>query len=108
MAKARMEVAHEVRLAKESEAAMDLHVHKAAEKVARHEEKYSPHTTDQQYGGGATDNTCRHNSGNLDYSNNQAIGGGVQDLSDSSKSHNVPGTTTGTGHVGAPPADKYI
>ncbi|KAL7126186.1 hypothetical protein ABFS83_14G168600 [Erythranthe nasuta] len=39
LAKARVEVAHEVRMAKEAEAAMDLHVHKAVEKAAEHERK---------------------------------------------------------------------
>ncbi|XP_059311092.1 late embryogenesis abundant protein 6-like [Lycium barbarum] len=40
LAKARVEVAHEVRLAREAEAAMDLHVNKAAEKIAHEEEKH--------------------------------------------------------------------
>lgn len=40
MAKARVEVAHEVRLAKEAEAEMDLHVQKAAQKIANEEKKY--------------------------------------------------------------------
>ncbi|KAL8028618.1 hypothetical protein ABFS82_14G170400 [Erythranthe guttata] len=46
LAKARVEVAHEVRMAKEAEAAMDLHVHKAVEKAAEHERK-------QHHGGGS-------------------------------------------------------
>lgn len=58
MAKARMDVAHEVRLAKEAEAEMDLHVNKAAEKAEKFEKKYP---VDQQ-------NASRHNSGNLDHS----------------------------------------
>ncbi|KAJ8573455.1 hypothetical protein K7X08_009966 [Anisodus acutangulus] len=40
LAKARVEVAHEVRLAREAEAAMDLHVNKAAEKIAQEEQKH--------------------------------------------------------------------
>ncbi|MCD7449388.1 hypothetical protein HAX54_051819 [Datura stramonium] len=40
LAKVRVEVAHEVRLAREAEAAMDMHVNKAAEKIAREEEKH--------------------------------------------------------------------
>ena len=40
MAKSRIEVAHEVRMAREAEAAMDYHVQKAAEKAAEHEKKY--------------------------------------------------------------------
>ncbi|KAI3448998.1 hypothetical protein Pfo_005663 [Paulownia fortunei] len=39
-AKTRVQVAHEVRMAREAEAAMDLHVNKAAEKVAEHERKH--------------------------------------------------------------------
>lgn len=38
--KARTEVAHEVRLAREAEAEMDLHVKKAAEKAASFEQKH--------------------------------------------------------------------
>ncbi|XP_027109804.1 uncharacterized protein [Coffea arabica] len=41
LAKTRIQVAKEVRLAREAEAAMDLHVNKAAEKVAQQEAKYS-------------------------------------------------------------------
>ncbi|KAL6513511.1 hypothetical protein OROGR_020997 [Orobanche gracilis] len=44
MAKARVQVAHEVRMAREAEAAMDLHVNKAAEKVAEVDRKYQHHT----------------------------------------------------------------
>ncbi|XP_055818411.1 late embryogenesis abundant protein 6-like [Solanum dulcamara] len=40
LAKTRVEVAHEVRLAKEAEAAMHLHVNRAAEKIANEEGKY--------------------------------------------------------------------
>ncbi|KAL6557397.1 hypothetical protein OROMI_017747 [Orobanche minor] len=40
LAKARVQVAHEVRMAREAEAAMDLHVNKAAEKVAEVDRKY--------------------------------------------------------------------
>lgn len=39
MAKARVDAAHEVRIAKEAEAERDLHVHKAAAKIAEHEAK---------------------------------------------------------------------
>ncbi|XP_027769848.1 late embryogenesis abundant protein 6-like [Solanum pennellii] len=48
LAKTRVEVAREVRLAREAEAAMDLHVNKAAEKIANEEEKY---VHDQPAGG---------------------------------------------------------
>lgn len=40
LAKTRVEIAHEMRLAKEAEASMDLHVNKAAEKARRHESKH--------------------------------------------------------------------
>ncbi|XP_057800302.1 late embryogenesis abundant protein 6-like [Salvia miltiorrhiza] len=40
LARARLEVAHEVRMAREAEAAMDYHVQKAAEKAAEHEKKF--------------------------------------------------------------------
>lgn len=35
-------MAHEVRMAREAEAAMDFHVQKAAEKAAEHEKKFPP------------------------------------------------------------------
>lgn len=41
IAKARVEVAHEVRLAKEAEAAMDLHVAKAGQKAERELAKHN-------------------------------------------------------------------
>ncbi|KAH7576124.1 hypothetical protein ACOSP7_003764 [Xanthoceras sorbifolium] len=41
LAKARMNIAHEVRLAKEAEAEMELHVSKAAEKVDKEMAKHS-------------------------------------------------------------------
>jgi hypothetical protein len=42
MAKTRMEVAHEVRLAKEAEAAADLHVARARQKIETEEAKHAP------------------------------------------------------------------
>ncbi|KAL0007381.1 hypothetical protein SO802_008883 [Lithocarpus litseifolius] len=42
IAKARMDVAHEVRLAKEAEAEMELHVAKAGQKVEREAAKMAP------------------------------------------------------------------
>ncbi|VFQ97323.1 unnamed protein product [Cuscuta campestris] len=47
-AKARVEVAHEVRMAREKEAEMDFHVAKAADKAALHEAKLSSHSHDEQ------------------------------------------------------------
>lgn len=41
LAKARMDIAHEVRLAKEAEAAMDLHVTKAGERAEKEIEKHT-------------------------------------------------------------------
>ncbi|KAG8363513.1 hypothetical protein BUALT_Bualt19G0030100 [Buddleja alternifolia] len=46
IAKSRVEVAHEVRMAREAEAAMDLHVNKAAEKAAKHDRKHPHHRHD--------------------------------------------------------------
>lgn len=48
LAKARIEIAHEVRLAKEAEAAMDMHVAKADEIAKREMAKHSsdPHQED--------------------------------------------------------------
>ncbi|CAI9786066.1 unnamed protein product [Fraxinus pennsylvanica] len=51
LAKARVEVAHEVRLAREAEAAMDIHVNKAVEKVAQHERKHAHDSTNRQQHG---------------------------------------------------------
>lgn len=41
IAKARMDIAHEVRMAKEAEAAMDLHVSKAGERAEQEIAKHS-------------------------------------------------------------------
>lgn len=46
--KARTEVAHEVRLAREAEAEMDLHVKKAAEKAASFEQKHPSQNSKDQ------------------------------------------------------------
>ncbi|KAL8542542.1 hypothetical protein ACS0TY_003421 [Phlomoides rotata] len=53
LAKTRVQVAKEVRMAREAEAAMDLHVQKAAEKVADHERKFNAQD-DPMYHGGAS------------------------------------------------------
>ncbi|MFS7906434.1 putative Late embryogenesis abundant protein, LEA_1 subgroup [Helianthus anomalus] len=42
LAKSRAEVAHEIRLAREAEASMDMHVNKAVEKAAQHDAKLAP------------------------------------------------------------------
>ncbi|KAI3683124.1 hypothetical protein L1987_83624 [Smallanthus sonchifolius] len=42
LAKSRTEVAHEIRLAREAEASMDMHVNKAVEKAAQHDAKLAP------------------------------------------------------------------
>lgn len=50
MAKVRAEVAHEVRLAKEAEGAMNMHVNKAVERVEKHQAKYgSSHPDDYHH-----------------------------------------------------------
>ncbi|KAI4370863.1 hypothetical protein MLD38_019164 [Melastoma candidum] len=64
LAKARVEVAHEVRLAKEAEASMDLHVAKASERVDKEIAKHS----------GGADNYLQ--PGGLDSSYDPSIGGG--------------------------------
>ncbi|CAL5398244.1 unnamed protein product [Camellia sinensis] len=60
LAKARVDIAHEVRLAKEAEAAMDLHVTKAGERAQREIEKHAvnepTHANDQVHVG-ATNTT---------------------------------------------------
>lgn len=48
MAKARVEVAHEVRLARVAEAEMELHVAKAAEKAEKEIAKHNSHSPHQQ------------------------------------------------------------
>ncbi|KAI9180943.1 hypothetical protein LWI28_009574 [Acer negundo] len=45
IAKARMNIAHEVRLAREAEAEMELHVAKAADKADKEIAKHTPHHT---------------------------------------------------------------
>ncbi|KAI4312615.1 hypothetical protein MLD38_037419 [Melastoma candidum] len=65
LAKARVEVAHEVRLAREAEASMDLHVAKASERVDKEIAKYS--------GGG---DSYSQQPGGLDSSYDPSIGGG--------------------------------
>jgi hypothetical protein len=42
LAKTRMDVAHEVRLAKEAEATMELHVARAGQKIEREAAKHEP------------------------------------------------------------------
>ncbi|GER45151.1 late embryogenesis abundant protein [Striga asiatica] len=69
LAKTRVQVAHEVRMAREAEAAMDLHVNKAAEKVAAAEQK---HHRDTAHGG--EDVNCP-NPGAAGYSADPMSGG---------------------------------
>lgn len=59
LAKARVEVAHEVRLAREAEAAMDLHVAKAGMKAEKEMAKYADtHTNTFVAPGGTTAPDC--------------------------------------------------
>ncbi|KAK2992527.1 hypothetical protein RJ640_002421 [Escallonia rubra] len=90
LAKARVEVAHEVRLAREAEAAMDLHVNKAADKVAQQEAKHSPDNTDQLYASRTDDRHRTSDQSNL-YGSNAGGGGDPTNI-----------TTT------APPSNKYM
>ncbi|KAL1540041.1 late embryogenesis abundant protein 6-like [Salvia divinorum] len=65
MARSRIEVAHEVRMAREAEAAMDYHVQKAAEKAAEHEKKYPlpGHTGSEQDDSAANDSFSLESQG---------------------------------------------
>ncbi|KAK6121584.1 hypothetical protein DH2020_044664 [Rehmannia glutinosa] len=66
LAKTRVQVAHEVRMAREAEAAMDLHVNKAAEKVAEVDRKYQ-HPT---HGGSRQDSYGEDSYGQDSYGRN--------------------------------------
>lgn len=57
IAKARMEVAHEMRLAKEAEAEMGMHVAKAGQKVEREAAKHEPKQPDTGHGVNQADQT---------------------------------------------------
>ncbi|OIT39648.1 PREDICTED: uncharacterized protein LOC109237805 [Nicotiana attenuata] len=71
VAKTRVEIAHEVRLAREAEAAMDLHVNKAAEKIAQHEPKHEPGASDPYAAANLTniDNSSTGDSYGVDHAN---------------------------------------
>ncbi|KAI3723629.1 hypothetical protein L2E82_35382 [Cichorium intybus] len=74
LAKYRVEVAHEIRLAKEAEASMEAHVNKAVEKAAQHDAKQQ---TQQDHGRevaqnsqqGAADSVTINSSGGMKQSN---------------------------------------
>ncbi|KAL7238358.1 hypothetical protein ACSBR2_004457 [Camellia fascicularis] len=95
LAKARVDIAHEVRLAKEAEAAMDLHVTKAGERAQREIEKHAvnepTHANDQVYVG-ATNTT------------NEPYG---QDPNHISRPTTTTPPTT-MGMSGAPPRNDYM
>lgn len=106
MAKARVDVAHEVRLAREAEAAMDIHVNKAAEKVAQHERKHAQDSTNrQQYG---VENSS--NPSNVGHSTVPTHGEGTQaaaygwDMADLGSA----GTGGPTSMPGGPPAKHLL
>ncbi|CAN4110525.1 unnamed protein product [Withania somnifera] len=86
LAKARVEAAHEIRLAKEAEAAMHLHVNKAAEKIAREEEKHINEplggTLDLDPYAASFTNTNSPNGGDPNYANhpNNAGTGPINNL----------------------------
>lgn len=80
LAKSRAEVAHEIRLAKEAEASMDMHVNKAVEKAAQHDAKLAP---DKQHDHGKADGLNTHHGAANSSSTDQSAGG--------DKSSNIPG-----------------
>ncbi|PWA64099.1 late embryogenesis abundant protein, LEA-25/LEA-D113 [Artemisia annua] len=78
LAKSRVEVAHEIRLAREAEASMDAHVNKAMEKAAQHDAKLAP---DKQQDHGKADGlTSHHGTAKSDSTNH----------SDGNSSSNIP------------------
>ena len=101
LAKARVDIAHEVRLAREAEAAMQLHVDKAAQRVdreiAKHEEKQPSHDNVTPQNVGGTRNTYNHNA---------------DDHLESATTTATATTTPGLGHptntTGVHPYDKYL
>lgn len=82
-------MAREVRMAREAEAAMDLHVQKAAEKVADHEAKFT-------HGGAASEDIYDQDSYSMHggYSGSPMYGGGASPAS----GHNT--ATIGRTHTG--------
>ncbi|KAI3826866.1 hypothetical protein L1987_00925 [Smallanthus sonchifolius] len=61
LAKSRAEVAHEIRLAREAEASMDMHVNKAVEKAAQHDAKLAPDNNRGDAKSGTTDGKSSSN-----------------------------------------------
>ena len=61
LAEARKDIAHEVRLAKEAEAAMDLHVSKAGERAEKEIEKHTHASTNNPNPNAAMDSSNNPN-----------------------------------------------
>ncbi|KAL3624562.1 hypothetical protein CASFOL_031230 [Castilleja foliolosa] len=106
LAKTRIQVAHEVRMAREAEAAMDLHVNKAAEKAIEHERKYQKPIhggvgEDTGYGQESyARNPCNSPTGGSGYLTDPTCRGGSMDPTAGS----ADGTDyASTRSVGAPP-----
>lgn len=95
LAKARVEVAHEVRLAREAEASMDLHVSKAGMKAEEEMAKYATtHTNPFTAPGGNVDMAAApHGTGNM------AAAPGVTMVG-------APGANNM--HAGPPPSKKLL
>ncbi|KAL3537172.1 hypothetical protein ACH5RR_000538 [Cinchona calisaya] len=74
MAKTRVQVAKEVRMAREAEAAMDLHVNKAAEKIAHQETKCIQNLNADQLTGDPHQNPYGHGVCDGDYSTRSTYG----------------------------------
>ncbi|XP_057800291.1 late embryogenesis abundant protein 6-like [Salvia miltiorrhiza] len=81
LARARLEVAHEVRMAREAEAAMDYHVQKAAEKAAEHEKKFPQDGLRAEDGGDESHGRAMANSSEppAPYSSDLYSGGAAPD-----------------------------
>lgn len=75
LAKTRVEVAKEVRMAREAEAAMDLHVNKAAEKVANQEAKCAQNLNADQLSGDTLQDPYGRGFCNDDYSSTHSTYG---------------------------------
>lgn len=94
LAKARVEIAHEVRLAREAEAEMELHVAKAGQKVenqiAKHPEPYLTHQPNAVAAG---------TGGTTDHSGHYPDNYGATAM---------PGANYSPHRSGAPPTNDYL
>ncbi|KAL2511570.1 late [Abeliophyllum distichum] len=112
LAKARVEVAHEVRMAREAEAAMDLHVSKAVDKVAEHDRKHAHDSTNhEQHSVDNKQNPNLSNPSNVGHSTDPTYGEGTQapyitDMADLGSA--AAGTGGPTSRPGGRPANNLL